>query len=97
MSKPTAPNNIFVTVLLAVVRASAGCVRLGAAAILGLLTPVVGTLLGALSLLLAATAMLFRYAAPRPDFPFWELLALALGCAIARALLDRLTRAVIGG
>lgn len=97
MSKPTTPNHIFVTMLLGVLRASAGCVRLGAAAVLGLLTPIVGTILGALALLLACTAVLFRYATPRSDFPFWELMALAVGCAIARALLDRLTRAVIGG
>ena len=97
MSKHTTSNYIFVTVLLAVLRASVGCVRLVAAAVLGLLTPIVGTILGALALLLAGIAMLFRYGAPRPDFPFWELMALALGCAIARALLDRLTRAVIGG
>lgn len=95
MSNPTTTNGFLVKALLAVMHGCIATVRLVAAAVLGLVTPIVSTILGALAVLLAGTAVLFRYGAPRPDFPFWELVALALGCAVARVLLERVTRALI--
>ncbi len=95
MSNPTTTNGFFVTALLAVMHGCIATVRLVAAAVLGLVTPIVSTILGALAVLLAGTAVLFRYGAPRLDFPFWEILGLALACAIARVLLERVTRAVL--
>jgi uncharacterized membrane-anchored protein len=95
MSNPTTTNGFFMTALLAVMHGCMATVRSVAAAVLGLVTPIVSTVLGALAVLLAGTAVLFRYGAPRLDFPFWEFMAFALGCAVARVLLNRLTRCVI--
>ena len=95
MSNPTTMNGFFVTALLAVLRGCVATVRLVAAAVLGLVTPIVSTILGALALLLAGTAVLFRYGAPHMDFPFWDILGLALACAVSRMLLVRVTRALL--
>lgn len=95
MSNTTTTNSFFVTALLAVWHGCMATVRLVAAAVLGLVTPIVSTILGALAVLLAGTAVLFRYGAPRLDFPFWEILGLALACAVARMLLERVTRSLL--
>lgn len=92
MSEQTQPTNNFMTWTLAVLAPFTWTTKLVAAAILGLIAPILMTLLGLAAVLLAFTAVLFHFAAPQAGLPFWEMMAIALGCAIARGLVDRVVR-----
>lgn len=65
-------------------------------AVLGLVAPIVAFILGTAAVLLVLTAVIFRYGAPRLELPFWEMMAGALACAIARTLLDRVWTRLLG-
>ncbi|MGH8220988.1 MAG: hypothetical protein ACREUT_20835, partial [Steroidobacteraceae bacterium] len=54
-------------------------VRLPVLTLLAILEPLVAFFLSASALLLALTAIFFKVFVHRPDFPFWEILAIALG------------------
>lgn len=49
-------------------------------ALLILLEPLVGVILYGLALLLFLTALLFRFAVNRPEFPFWTMIGVSLAC-----------------
>jgi len=67
-------------------------VRLPALTLLVILEPLVQFLLSACALLLALTAIFFKLFMHRPDFPFWGMLALSVGCVWALALYYALIR-----
>lgn len=58
-------------------------------AVLGLVAPILAFIFGTAAVLLALTAVIFRYGAPQLDFPLWEILGLALICAVARVVVVR--------
>ena len=90
MSEQTQPTNNFMTWTMAVLAPLAWITKLVAGAVLGLIAPILMTLLGLASVLLAFTAVLFHFAAPQAGLPFWEFLSVALACAIARSLIARI-------
>lgn len=57
-------------------------IRLPALALLKILEPVVCTLLVAAAFLGTMTALFWKFAANRPHFPFFGVLALSVGCFI---------------
>lgn len=61
-------------------------VRLPALTLLAILEPLVAFLFSACALLLALTAIFFKVFVHRPDFPFWGMLALSIGCVWTLAL-----------
>lgn len=61
-------------------------VRLPALTLLAILEPLVAFVFSACALLLAITALFFKFLVHRRDFPFWGMLALAIGCVWALAL-----------
>jgi hypothetical protein len=61
-------------------------VRLPVLTFLVIIEPLVQFLLSAVALLLALTAIFFKLLVHRPDFPFWGMLALSIGCVWALAL-----------
>jgi hypothetical protein len=65
MSEQTQPTNNFMTWTLAVLAPFTWTTKLVAAAILGLIAPILMTLLGLAAVLLAFTAVLFHFAAPQ--------------------------------
>jgi len=61
-------------------------VRLPLLTLLVILEPLVQFSLSACALLLTMTALFFRFLVHRPDFPFWGMLALSIGCVWVLAL-----------
>ena len=95
MSESHHPTNNSMTWMLAVLAPFAWVTKVVASAILGLIAPILMTLLGLASVLLAFTAVLFHFAAPAVGLPFWEMLGLAVGCAIARGLFSRIVESLV--
>ena len=95
MSEQTETTNHFMTWTLAVLAPFAWMTKLVAAAIVGLIAPILMTLLGLASVLLAFTAVLFQFTAPQAGLPFWEMLGSAIGCAIARGGLGRIVETIV--
>jgi hypothetical protein len=66
-------------------------------ALLVILEPIVGLVLSALALLLTLTALFWKLASNRPDFPFFLVLGASLACFFAltlyRGLIHLLTAA----
>ena len=60
--------------------------RLPALTLFMILEPLVRLLLSAVALLVALTAIFFKLFVHRPDFPFWGMLALSIGCVWVLAL-----------
>ena len=71
-------------------------VRLPLLTFLVILEPIVSFLLSALALLTALTALLWAFADPKPDFPFWTVLTGSLACVLALALYHALMRILSG-
>ena len=61
-------------------------VRLPALTLLVIVEPLVQFVLTANALLLVLTAAFFKLIVHRPDFPFWGMLALSVGCVWVLAL-----------
>lgn len=95
MSQQTQPTNNFMTWTLAVLAPFTWTTKLVATAILGLIAPILMTLLGLAAVLLAFTAVLFHFAAPAAGLPFRAMLGIALGCAIVRGAVARIAEAVV--
>jgi hypothetical protein len=55
-------------------------IRLPALAVLVILEPIIGTLLVGLALLGSLIAFVFEFATTVPNFPFWGMLTISLGC-----------------
>lgn len=95
MSEPHHPTNNFMTWILAAIAPFSWTTKLVAGAVLGLIAPILMTLLGLASVLLAFTAVLFHFAAPETGFPFWEMLGAAFGFAIVRGLVGRIVETIV--
>lgn len=75
-------------------------VRVPVLALLLILEPIVSTLLVAAALLDTLTAIFWKLASDRPEFPFFGVLVLAVGCILLLALYHgaiRLLSGVTGG
>jgi hypothetical protein len=68
-----------------------GAIRILIAAVVVFVAPLCMMLLSIAAALLVLTALVFRFGAPTVDFPFWGMLSLALLCATARLIIQRLT------
>ena len=95
MSEQTQPTNNFMTWMLALLAPFVWATKLVAGATLGLIAPILMTLLGLAAVLLAFTAVLFHFAAPETGLPFWEMLGIALSCAIVRGVIGRLVETAV--
>lgn len=67
-------------------------IRLPLLAFLIVLEPIVRIVLSGFALVSTFTAFLFEFESTRPDFPFWGMLAISLGCVGALALYSALIR-----
>src|SRR5690242_1577022 len=67
-------------------------VRLPLLALLIVLEPIVSAILVFCAMVGTITALVFRLATTLPDFPFWGMLGVSLGCAGALALYHGLMR-----
>jgi len=72
-------------------------IRLPLLTFLVILEPIVSFLLSALALLIALTALLWAFADPKPNFPFWTVIFGSLACVVALALYHALIRVLSGG
>lgn len=72
-------------------------IRLPLLTFLVILEPIVSFLLSALALLTALTALLWAFADPKPDFPFWTVLAGSVVCVLVLALYHSLMGVLSGG
>jgi len=61
-------------------------VRLPALTLLVILEPIVRFVLSVSALLVLLTALFFKATLDRPDFPFWGMVAGALGCVLLLSL-----------
>ena len=61
-------------------------------ALILILEPIIALVLSALALLLTLTALLWKFASDRPDFPFFLILGRAFACFFALALYRGLIR-----
>lgn len=61
-------------------------VRLPVLTFLVIVEPLVQFFLSAIALLLALTAIFFKFVVHRADFPFWEIALLSIGCVWVLAL-----------
>jgi hypothetical protein len=71
-------------------------IRLPVLALLIILEPIVSTVLVALALLGTLTAFFWKLASDRPDFPFFGMLALSLGCFFLLTLYHAAIRLLSG-
>jgi hypothetical protein len=71
-------------------------VRLPVLALLVILEPIVSTLLAAAALLGTLTALFWKLASNRVDFPFFGVLALSVGCFLLLALYHAAIRLLSG-
>lgn len=95
MSAPTKIRSVAAFGLRAMLGAVLGAARILIAAVAALVAPLCMTLLSIAAALLVLTALVFRVGAPALDFPFWPMIGLALSCAVARVLLERLARSLL--
>lgn len=79
-------------VLLLLLGLAWDAVRLPALTLLAILEPLVAFFFSACALLLTLTAIFFKVFTHRPDFPFWGMLAMSVGCVWALALYYALIR-----
>jgi len=71
-------------------------IRVPVLALLMILEPIVSTLLVAAALLGTVTALFWKLAANRPDFPFFGVLALSVGCFLLATLYHGAIRLLSG-
>lgn len=71
-------------------------IRLPVLALLTILEPIVSTVLAAAALLGVLTALFWKLASSRPDFPFFGTLALSVGCFLLLALYHGVIRLLSG-
>lgn len=71
-------------------------VRVPVLALLMILEPIVSTLLVAAALLGTLTAIFWKVASNRPDFPFFGVLALSIGCFLLLTLYHAVIRLLSG-
>jgi hypothetical protein len=68
-------------------------IRVPCGAMLALLEPIVSTILAGIALLLLFTAALFRFVGPpNPEFPFWGMMGMSVGCVLLQVLYRSLMR-----
>lgn len=72
-------------------------IRVPVLALLMLLEPIVSTILVALAFLGTFTAFFWKLASSRPDFPFFGVLGLSLGCFLVLTLYHAAIRCLQGG
>ena len=65
-------------------------------ALLVMFEPIVSFTLSAVALLVALTALFWKFADSKPDFPFWSVLAASLACVLLLALYHALIRLLSG-
>lgn len=71
-------------------------IRLPLLALLKILEPIVSTVLAAAALLGVLTALFWKFAADRPHFPFFGVLALSVGCFLLLTLYHGAIRLLSG-
>ena len=71
-------------------------IRLPLLALLKILEPIVSTLLAAAALLGTLTALFWKLASNRPEFPFFGVLALSVGCFLLLTLYHGAIRLLSG-
>jgi len=71
-------------------------IRLPLLAVLKILEPIVSTMLAAAALLGTLTALFWKLASNRPDFPFLGVLALSVGCFLLLTLYHVVIRLLSG-
>ena len=71
-------------------------IRIPVLALLAILEPIVSTLLVAAALLGTLTALFWKLASNRPDFPFLGALALSVGCILLLTLYHGAIRLLSG-
>ena len=71
-------------------------IRVPVLALLMILEPIVSTLLVAAALLGTLTALFWKLASDRPDFPFFGTLALSVGCFLLLTLYHAVIRLLSG-
>jgi hypothetical protein len=71
-------------------------IRVPALALLMILEPIVSTVLVAAALLGTLTALFWKLASNRPDFPFFGVLALSVGCFLLLTLYQGAIRLLSG-
>lgn len=71
-------------------------IRLPMLALLTILEPIVSTVLAAAALLGVLTALFWKLASNRPDFPFFGVLALSVGCFLLLTLYHGVMRLLSG-
>jgi hypothetical protein len=71
-------------------------IRLPLLALLTILEPIVSTLLAAAALLGVLTALFWKFAADRPNFPFFGTLAISVGCFLLLTLYHGAIRLLSG-
>lgn len=71
-------------------------IRIPVLALLTILEPIVSTALVAAALLGTLTALFWKLASNRPDFPFFGVLALSVGCFLLLALYHGAIRLLSG-
>jgi hypothetical protein len=81
---------------LALARATWAALRLPILALLVILEPVVRMVLAGFALLMTLTALFFACVRPLPAFPFWGMLAVAIGSVGLLALYYALVRLFSG-
>lgn len=95
MSAPTEIRSVAAFGLRAMLGAVLGAARILIAAVVALVAPLCMTLLSIAAALLVLTALVFHFGAPALDFPFWGMLSLALLCATARFIIQRIAARLV--
>ena len=71
-------------------------IRLPILALLVMFEPIVNFALTALALLIALTALFWKFVDSKPGFPFWTIVAASLACVLLLALYHALIRILYG-
>ena len=88
--------HIAVACLAAILRLAWQMVRLPLLTFLVIFEPIVSFLLKTLALLIATTALFWKFADSKPDFPLWTIVAASLACVLLLALYHALIRILYG-